>query len=66
MHISKAESHSTLAFAYSKQQPEQWKKCNEHCMKALEISTQLISNGEEIESISDVLENIVELYMNQK
>ncbi|CAF4130216.1 unnamed protein product, partial [Rotaria sordida] len=38
--IETAESHSTLALVYSKQQLEQSEKCNEHCMKALEISKQ--------------------------
>jgi len=65
IHISKAESYSTLAVAYSKQQSEQDEKCNEHCMKALEIFKQLILIGENIESIWSVFENIAEVYMNQ-
>ncbi|CAF4095839.1 unnamed protein product [Rotaria sp. Silwood1] len=63
--LQKAKSHSTLALIYSKQQPQQDEKCNEHRLKALEISEQLISNGEKIEGIGDVFEHIGELYMNQ-
>ena len=66
IHLQKAKTHSLLALIYSKQESQENEKCNEHRLKALEISKQLISNGEKIEGIENVFENIGQLYMNQK
>lgn len=61
--LQNAESYSTLAFIYSKQQQHQ--KSNGYINKALQLSKQLISNQQDIENIQDVFENIAQTYFNQ-
>jgi len=63
IHLDKADSHSTLALIYSKQ--KQYEKSMEHCKMALQISTQLVRNGDKIERIGGIFEDISEIYMGK-
>jgi tetratricopeptide (TPR) repeat protein len=62
--LQKSESHSLLALIYSQKEIQQYEKCNEHCIKALQLSEQVISTGEDIENIGEIYENIAEVCLN--
>jgi len=64
--LQKSESHSLLALIYSQTEIQQYDKCNQHSIKALQLSHHIISIEEDIENIGDVYENIAEVYFNVK